>query len=98
MQCGGATQLVQLSKSMDSALRFNALCALRSLMFLADNACKESIFGELEASSLASLVCGNDFFFLNIYDSSRSFISIFLTMVDVLSKIKLLLTVLTCRF
>ncbi|KAF4349477.1 uncharacterized protein LOC115719633 [Cannabis sativa] len=60
IRCGGATQLVQLSKSMDSALRLNALWALRNLMFLADTTCKEGIFGELEASSLASLVCDSE--------------------------------------
>ncbi|PON59058.1 Beta-catenin [Parasponia andersonii] len=51
---------VQLSKSMDSDLRLNALWALRNLMFLADSASKESIFGELEASSLASLVSDSE--------------------------------------
>ncbi|KAL2510840.1 ARM repeat superfamily protein [Abeliophyllum distichum] len=34
MQCGGLKQLVQLSKSMDSAIRVNAIWALRNLAFL----------------------------------------------------------------
>ncbi|KAL5567129.1 hypothetical protein UlMin_030293 [Ulmus minor] len=57
IQCGGVKQLVQLSKSMDSNLRLNALWALRNFMFLADNKCKEGIFGELTATCLASLIC-----------------------------------------
>lgn len=60
IQCGGAKQLVQLSKSVDSDLRLNALGALRNLVFLADYAHKESIFGELTASLLASLVCDSE--------------------------------------
>lgn len=60
IQCGGAKQLVQLSKSMDSDLRLNALGALRNLVFLVDYARKESIFGELTASLLASLVCDSE--------------------------------------
>lgn len=59
VQCGGVKQLVQLSKSMDSTVRLNALWALRNLMFLADNVCKEGIFMEFTASSLASVICGN---------------------------------------
>ncbi|KAF8403818.1 hypothetical protein HHK36_011924 [Tetracentron sinense] len=57
IQCGGVKQLVQLSKSMDSMLRLNAVWALRNLMFLADNSCKQGIFLELTASTLASLIC-----------------------------------------
>ncbi|ONI13843.1 hypothetical protein PRUPE_4G249300 [Prunus persica] len=57
VQCGGVKQLVQLSKSMDSTVRLNALWALRNLMFLADNVCKEGIFMEFTASSLASVIC-----------------------------------------
>lgn len=60
IQCGGLQQLVQLSKSMDSDLTVNALGALRNLVFLADYTCKESIFGELTASLLASLVCDSE--------------------------------------
>jgi hypothetical protein len=45
---------------MDPILRLNALWALRNLMFLADNTCKEGILLELTASSLSSLICGND--------------------------------------
>lgn len=59
LQCGGVKQLVQLSKSMDSTLRLNALWALRNLMCLADYMCKLGIFMELTAFSLASLICGN---------------------------------------
>ncbi|XP_050110866.1 uncharacterized protein C26H5.04-like [Malus sylvestris] len=57
VQCGGMKQLVQLSRSMDSTVRLNALWALRNLMFLADNACKQEIFMEFTASSLASVIC-----------------------------------------
>ncbi|PRQ32947.1 hypothetical protein RchiOBHm_Chr5g0052041 [Rosa chinensis] len=57
LQCGGVKQLVQLSRSMDSTLRLNALWALRNLMCLADYICKQGIFMELTASSLASLIC-----------------------------------------
>ncbi|KAJ4724276.1 armadillo repeat-containing protein 8-like [Melia azedarach] len=57
IRCGGVKQLVQLSKSMDSTIRSNALWALRNLMFLAENKCKEGIFLELTASLLASLIC-----------------------------------------
>lgn len=79
IQCGGLQQLVQLSKSMDSDLTVNALGALRNLVFLADYTCKESIFGELTASLLASLVCGNDSIILMaVQDIS---FRIFLTMV-----------------
>ncbi|KAJ4825384.1 hypothetical protein Tsubulata_012539 [Turnera subulata] len=56
VQCGGTKQLVQLSKSMDSTLRLNALWALRNMMFLADDRCKETIILELTASLLASLI------------------------------------------
>lgn len=59
LQCGGVKQLVQLSRSMDSTLRLNALWALRNLMCLADYMCKQEIFMELTASSLASLISGN---------------------------------------
>nr|XP_011469091.1 PREDICTED: armadillo repeat-containing protein 8-like isoform X2 [Fragaria vesca subsp. vesca] len=41
---------------MDSTLRLNALWALRNLMCLADYMCKQEIFMELTASSLASLI------------------------------------------
>lgn len=57
IQCGGVKQLVQLSKSMESAIRLNAVWALRNLMFLSDNRCKEGIFLELTASTLTSLIC-----------------------------------------
>lgn len=56
---GGVKQLVQLSKSMDATIRLNALWALRNLMFLAENKCKEEVFTELTAPLLASLICGN---------------------------------------
>lgn len=62
LQCGGLKQLVQLSKSMDPILRLNALWALRNLMFLADNTCKEGILLELTASSLSSLICDPEHF------------------------------------
>ncbi|KAJ9540391.1 hypothetical protein OSB04_026897 [Centaurea solstitialis] len=57
VQSGGVKQLVQLSKSMDSTVRLNAVWALRNLMFLVDSRCKEGIFMELRALTLTSLVC-----------------------------------------
>ncbi|KAF5937214.1 hypothetical protein HYC85_024720 [Camellia sinensis] len=50
IQHGGVKQLVELSKSMDSAIRVNAVWALRNLLFLTDNRCKEGIFLELTAT------------------------------------------------
>lgn len=58
VQCGGVKELVQLTKSMDSSLRLNAVWALRNMVFLADTICKEGVFVELTASSMASLICG----------------------------------------
>lgn len=57
VQSGGVKQLVELSESMDSTVRLNAVWALRNLMFLVDNRCKEGIFLELRALTLISLVC-----------------------------------------
>ncbi|KAL9458732.1 hypothetical protein AB3S75_007574 [Citrus x aurantiifolia] len=57
IRLGGVKLLVQLSKSMDATIRLNALCALRNLIFLAEDKCKEEIFMELTASLLASLIC-----------------------------------------
>ncbi|KAG0464313.1 hypothetical protein HPP92_020382 [Vanilla planifolia] len=53
---GGVTQLVQLSKSMDSSVRLKSVWALRNLMFIADRADKEFIIYELTLSSLAILI------------------------------------------
>ncbi|KAK4780654.1 hypothetical protein SAY87_016760 [Trapa incisa] len=57
---GGLKQLVQLSVSMDPAIRSNSLCAIRNLTFEADNKCKAEVFKELTASSLASLMSDPD--------------------------------------
>ncbi|XP_059431203.1 uncharacterized protein LOC132164674 [Corylus avellana] len=57
VKCGGLKVLVQLSKSMDATLRLNALWALKNLMFLADNVCKEGILLELTIPLLSSLIC-----------------------------------------
>ncbi|XP_031271957.1 armadillo repeat-containing protein 8 [Pistacia vera] len=62
IRCGGVKQLVQLSKSMDATIRLNALWALRNLMFLAENKCKEGVFSELTAPLLASLICDPESF------------------------------------
>ncbi|CAL9167523.1 unnamed protein product [Musa hybrid cultivar] len=56
IKCGGVSQLVQLSKSMDSALRSKSVLALRNLMFLADITDKEFILKELTSCTLASLI------------------------------------------
>ncbi|OWM69184.1 hypothetical protein CDL15_Pgr025371 [Punica granatum] len=53
---GGVKQLVQLSMSMNPSIRSNSLWALKNLTFDADNKCKEGVYGELTASSLASLI------------------------------------------
>ncbi|XP_021279430.1 armadillo repeat-containing protein 8 isoform X3 [Herrania umbratica] len=57
VQCGGMKQLVQLATSMESAVRSNALWALKNFVFLADNRLKEGVFSELTASLLSSLIC-----------------------------------------
>ncbi|XVE60003.1 hypothetical protein DITRI_Ditri05aG0091800 [Diplodiscus trichospermus] len=57
VQCGGMKQLVQLAKSMESAVRSNALWALKNFVFLADNRLKEGVLSELTASLLSSLIC-----------------------------------------
>ncbi|RWR77756.1 armadillo repeat-containing protein 8-like protein isoform X1 [Cinnamomum micranthum f. kanehirae] len=56
IQNGAVKQLVQLSKSMDSKLRLNAVWALRNLAFLADRIRKDCILQELTISTLASLI------------------------------------------
>ncbi|XP_021279429.1 armadillo repeat-containing protein 8 isoform X2 [Herrania umbratica] len=56
VQCGGMKQLVQLATSMESAVRSNALWALKNFVFLADNRLKEGVFSELTASLLSSLI------------------------------------------
>ncbi|KAK6138401.1 hypothetical protein DH2020_027875 [Rehmannia glutinosa] len=56
VQCGGVKQLVQLSRSMESAVRVNAVWALKNLTFLVDNRCKEEILLELSTSTLTSLL------------------------------------------
>ncbi|CAI8606515.1 unnamed protein product [Vicia faba] len=57
IQCGGIKELVHLTKSMDSSLRLNDVWSLRNMIFLADKMCKEAIFMELTASSVATLIC-----------------------------------------
>ncbi|KAI4340538.1 hypothetical protein MLD38_025364 [Melastoma candidum] len=57
LQAGGIKLLVQLSMSMDSALRTHSVWALKNYMFLADCKFKEAVFNELPASSLVSLIC-----------------------------------------
>ncbi|KAL5062334.1 hypothetical protein RYX36_024071 [Vicia faba] len=59
IQCGGIKELVHLTKSMDSSLRLNAVWSLRNMIFLADKMCKEAIFMELTASSVATLICAD---------------------------------------
>ncbi|XP_076935395.1 uncharacterized protein LOC143602027 isoform X2 [Bidens hawaiensis] len=56
VQNGGVKQLAELSKSMDSRVRLNAVWALRNLMFIVDNRCKDGILLELRTLSLTSLV------------------------------------------
>ncbi|GER46049.1 armadillo repeat-containing protein [Striga asiatica] len=56
MQCGGLKQLVQLSRSMESAVRVNAVLALKNLVFHVNSRCKEEILLELSTSTLTSLI------------------------------------------
>ncbi|CAI9106389.1 OLC1v1005532C3 [Oldenlandia corymbosa var. corymbosa] len=56
IKCGALKQLVELSKSMDSTIRANAVCALRNLTFLVSDRCKEELLLELTQSTLLSLV------------------------------------------
>lgn len=60
IQSGGVKQLVELSKSMDSNVRLNAVWALRNLMFLVDTRCKEEIFMELKLFPLTRLICDSN--------------------------------------
>ncbi|KAJ6834437.1 putative armadillo repeat-containing protein 8 [Iris pallida] len=60
IQNGGVTQLIQLSRSMDSTLRLNSVCALRNLMFIGDKIRKGQILNELTLSTLASLICDSE--------------------------------------
>ncbi|KAJ6843361.1 uncharacterized protein M6B38_296240 [Iris pallida] len=60
IQNGGVTQLIQLSRSMDSTLRLNSACALRNLMFIGDKTSKGQILNELTLSTLASLICDSE--------------------------------------
>ncbi|CAH9050627.1 unnamed protein product [Cuscuta europaea] len=57
MQCGVIKQTVQLLKSMDSTIRVKAVRALRNLMFLVNNRCKEEILLELTQPTLICLIC-----------------------------------------
>ncbi|XVF69636.1 hypothetical protein PTKIN_Ptkin11bG0097600 [Pterospermum kingtungense] len=57
VKCGGIKQLVQLAKSMEPAVRSNALWALKNFVFLADNTLKEGVFSQLTASLISSLIC-----------------------------------------
>ncbi|KAL4576912.1 hypothetical protein LXL04_013013 [Taraxacum kok-saghyz] len=56
VQSGGVKQLVELSKSMESSVRLNAVWALRNLMFLIDNRCKEEIFMDIKLFPLTRLI------------------------------------------
>ncbi|CAA6659128.1 unnamed protein product [Spirodela intermedia] len=60
IQSGCVKQLVQLSKSMDSALKINAVWALRNLTFHADRAGREHILSELTEAQLAGLICDSE--------------------------------------
>ncbi|PKA49854.1 hypothetical protein AXF42_Ash004396 [Apostasia shenzhenica] len=61
MKYGGVSQLIQLSKSMDSTIRLKSLWALRNLTFVADRIGKEFIASELTVFALASLICDPEF-------------------------------------
>lgn len=53
---GVIKELVELSKSMDSELRLNAVWALRNLVFMSERLQKEDLLLHLTKSNLASLV------------------------------------------
>ncbi|PIN12356.1 Proteins containing armadillo/beta-catenin-like repeat [Handroanthus impetiginosus] len=55
-KCGGLKQLVQLSKSMEPAIRVSAVWALKNLAFCVSNICKEEILLELTLTTLTSLI------------------------------------------
>ncbi|CAI9272997.1 unnamed protein product [Lactuca saligna] len=56
VQVAALCTLVELSKSMDSTVRLNAVWALRNLMFLVDSRCKEEIFMDLKLFPLTRLI------------------------------------------
>ncbi|KAL3702075.1 hypothetical protein R1sor_020097 [Riccia sorocarpa] len=55
-RCGGVSQLIQLSQSMDPILRVNAVWALKNLMYMSDKSLKETVMSELTFSSLVDLI------------------------------------------
>ncbi|OAY77676.1 Armadillo repeat-containing protein 8 [Ananas comosus] len=59
-QYGGVSQLIQLSKSMDSILRLKSVSALRNLIFLLDRKDKDNILIELSVPMLMSLICDDE--------------------------------------
>lgn len=71
VQHGGVKQLIHLSTSMDSTIRLNAVWALKNLIFLAENRCKEGIFLELTPSTLSSLICDPE---LSVQEQALGFI------------------------
>ncbi|XP_074581658.1 uncharacterized protein LOC141838156 [Curcuma longa] len=56
IRCGGVSQLVRLSASMDSTLRLKSLSVLRNFLFLANTTDKECILKELSLHTLVSLL------------------------------------------
>ncbi|CAM6087787.1 unnamed protein product [Calypogeia fissa] len=55
-RCGGVSQLIHLSQSMDPILRLNAVWALKNLIYMSDKTVKERVMGELTFSSLVDLI------------------------------------------
>ncbi|CAA2992243.1 armadillo repeat-containing 8 isoform X1 [Olea europaea subsp. europaea] len=58
IHCGGVKQLVQLSKSMDSTIRVNAVWALKNLMFLVNSMYPETSVQEQALALVRNLVDG----------------------------------------
>uniref|UniRef100_A0A7N0ZZA4 Armadillo repeat-containing protein 8 n=1 Tax=Kalanchoe fedtschenkoi TaxID=63787 RepID=A0A7N0ZZA4_KALFE len=56
MNFGGLKELIELSKSMESNVRVNAVRALRNLMFHADKKCREKIFSDLTKTLIECLI------------------------------------------
>lgn len=62
MQFGGFIQLINLARSMEPALRRNAVLALKNLLYMADITVKRRVMSELSVSTLCDLIRGESQF------------------------------------
>lgn len=60
IRCGGLGELIQLSKSMDSRVRLNAVWALSNLIFLTESQFKDDVMLELTTTALYGLICDSE--------------------------------------